>query len=101
MLIQITDSQLLMFPLYKILSYHGSPKYESKFRLFNIKIIECEKDLNNFNYIGKLTGNNEVTLLVNPTHYQDLIHLHMCRQKPNTMYLKFNKKYISYYGFNC
>jgi hypothetical protein len=101
MLIQITDSELLLFPLHKVLSYHGSLKDESKFKLLNIKIIECEKDLSKFDYIGKLTGNNELTLLVNPSHYLNLIHFHMCGQKPNTMYLKFKKKYVSYYGFNC
>jgi hypothetical protein len=99
MLFQITDSQLLIFPSYKILCYHCTPKEE--FKLFNIKIIECEKDLNKFNYIGKITKVDEITLLVNQTHYQDLINLHMNRQKPNSMYLKFDKKYISYYGFNC
>jgi hypothetical protein len=84
-----------------VLSYLGMPKDESKLKIYNIKIIECLKDLNNFDYIGKVTGVDEVTLLVNPVHYQDLIHLHMNRQKPNAMYLKFNKNYVSYYGFNC
>jgi hypothetical protein len=101
MLVQITGSQLLMFPTYKLLSYHGTLKQESKFKLFNIEIIECDKDLSNFDYMGKVTGVDEITILVNPTHYQDLIHLHMSRQKPNTMYLKLDKKYVSYYGFNC
>jgi hypothetical protein len=101
MLIQINDSQLLMFPTHKILSYYGSPKDELKFRVLNIKIIECDKDLSNFDYMGKVTGHDEVTLLVNPVHYRDLIQLHMCKQKPNTMFLEFNKKNVSYYGFNC
>jgi len=101
MLFQITDSQLLMFPTYKLLSYHSTTQEESKFRLLNIRIIECEKDLNKFNYIGKITKVDEITLLVNQTHYHDLINLHMNLQKPNSMYLKFDKKYISYYGFNC
>ena len=101
MLFQITDSQLLIFPTYKLLSYYGNPKDESNFKLFNIKIIECEKDLSKFNYLGKETEVNEITLLVNQTHYQDLINLHMNRQKPNSMYLKFDKKYVSYYGMNC
>ena len=101
MLFQITDSQLLIFPTYKLLSYHGNPKDESNFKLFNIKIIECEKDLSKFNYLGKETEVNEITLLVNSSHYQDLINLHMNRQKPNSMYLKFDKKYVSYYGMNC
>jgi len=90
-----------MFPTYKTLRYIGTLKEESKFKLFNIKIIECEKDLSSFNYLGKVTVVDEITLLVNSIHYQDLIHLHMSRQKPNSMYLKLDKRYVSYYGFNC
>lgn len=101
MLVNIIDSQLLMFPTYKTFFYRGSEENKLKFEFLTIKLLDCSKDLNNFDYMGLKTGVNEITLLVNPIHYQDLIHLHMCRQKPNTMFLQMNKKYVSYYGFNC
>lgn len=101
MLIRISGSQLLIFPTYKTLSYHGITEGLSKPRLFNIKIMECEKDLGNFDYMGKVTGDDELTILVSNSHYQDLINLHLSKGKPDKMYIKFNKKFVSYYGFSC
>lgn len=101
MLIQITDSQLKIFPHYKTLSYFGVTKYEPELKILNIKVLDCEKDLSNFDYLGKMTGENEITIILKTSHYQDLINLHLSKNKPDKMYIKFKKNYVSYYGFSC
>lgn len=104
MLIQIIDSQLLVFPNYKTFFYRGTNKDKSdnlKLEILTIKIMECSRDLGNFEYFGKVTNKDEITLIVKPSHYQDLIHLHLSRHKPDKMFLKMKNKYVSYYGFNC
>lgn len=101
MLIQIIDSQLRIFPKFKSFLYRGNDKDKFKPEFITINIMECSKDLDNFDYIGKITKLNEITIIVQPNHYQDLINLHLNRHKPDLIYLKMKNRYVSYYGFSC